>query len=69
MGLGVQLGIDVPADVQILTIEAQDVTNFGEYLTPAVASAVPKAAAMILQQLNNIKREALTSSQASGKLT
>jgi Ni,Fe-hydrogenase maturation factor len=57
--------------VMLLTIEALDVTNFGEYLTPEVALAVPEAAAMILQQINNLNKEVLTSSssQVSGKST
>lgn len=56
LDIGVQLGIHVPADVRILTIEAQDVTSFGEYLTLEVAAAVPEAAAEIRRQIK-IKNE------------
>jgi hydrogenase maturation protease len=49
--LGKQLGMDVPADVRILAIEARDVTNFGEELTPEVAAAIPKAIEYIMRQI------------------
>jgi hydrogenase maturation protease len=57
IGIGAQLGIDVPADVRILTIEAQDVTSFGESLTPEVAAVVPEAAARIIREINGQNRE------------
>jgi len=55
--LGKHLGLDVPSDIQIIAVEAYDVTNFGEDLTPAVAKAIPKAAASILQKVNSYKKE------------
>jgi hydrogenase maturation protease len=49
--LGKQLGLYVPADVRIMAIEAYDVTNFGEDLTPEVAGAIPKAIEYIMKQI------------------
>jgi hydrogenase maturation protease len=38
--LGRQLGVTMPDDIQVLAVEAQDVTTLAEQLTPPVAAAV-----------------------------
>lgn len=47
---GRQAGLRLPADEAILLvgIEADDILNFGESCTPAVAAAVPRAVADVL---------------------
>ena len=41
MALGRLAGLDLPAEVVIWGVEAADVENFGETLSPAVEAAVP----------------------------
>jgi hydrogenase maturation protease len=50
---GRQVGLALPADdaITIIAVEAEDVLTFGEALTPAVAAAVPHAAALALTAL------------------
>ncbi len=48
---GRRLGVSLPADVVIFAITTQDVVNFGDRPTPAVAAAVPLAAAAIVAEL------------------
>jgi hydrogenase maturation protease len=55
LALGRQVGLHLPADRDILlvAIEAEDIVNFGESCTPAVAAAVPRAVAEVLQALDS----------------
>ncbi len=59
---GRRLGLALPAEdaISIIAVEVQDVLSFGETLTPAVTSAVPRAVQEVLAELhnNNPKREA-----------
>jgi hydrogenase maturation protease len=41
------LGYDMPEDIDILAVEASDVTTLSEEMTPLVAAAVPRAAAIV----------------------
>jgi len=50
--LGKSLGWPIPDDVTIVAIEAEDLTSFGDDLTPAVAKAVPAALKIILGLLD-----------------
>ena len=52
--LGRQAGLRLPPDEGILIfgIEAADVVHFGETCTPAVAAAVPRAAAEVMAALD-----------------
>jgi Ni,Fe-hydrogenase maturation factor len=52
--LGRQAGLRLPADEAILLvgIEAEDILNFGETCTPAVAAAVSRAVADVLAVLD-----------------
>ncbi len=49
--LGRRLGMRIPSKIVIFAIEAADAETFGEELTPAVASAVPKAVGLVLREL------------------
>ncbi|HSR11662.1 MAG TPA: hydrogenase maturation protease [Thermodesulfobacteriota bacterium] len=53
LNLGRSLGMDVPADddIVILAIQAEDVLTLGEETTPAVKAAIPKAVEAILGEL------------------
>ena len=52
LNLGRAMGADLPHDVLIVGIEAEQVYDFSEELTPAVAAAVPIAADAVLALLN-----------------
>jgi hydrogenase maturation protease len=53
LALGRQAGLRLPEDrhIRLVGIEAEDILNFGEACTPAVAAAVPLAVAAVLQIL------------------
>jgi len=48
---GAQLGMTLPAEIKIVAIEAENVSDFGEEMTPAVAGAVPRAVEAVLNEL------------------
>jgi hydrogenase maturation protease len=52
--LGRSLGLDMPERVEILAIEAADVTSFGEGLTPGVAASIPGAVREVLSLLTGL---------------
>ena len=43
LALGTKLGLDMPEVIDVLAVEAQDVTTLGLAMTPAVENAVPEA--------------------------
>jgi hydrogenase maturation protease len=47
MRLGRQSGVPLPSWLHVVAIEVEDMESFVEGLTPAVAAAVPRAAAVI----------------------
>lgn len=49
--LGERLGMEMPVEVIILGVEATQTTEFSEELSPAVAAAIPQAAAIIVRKL------------------
>ena len=51
--VGHTMGAALPKDIQIVAIEAQNVYDFSEELSPTVASAVPQAVALVISQLGN----------------
>jgi hydrogenase maturation protease len=57
LDVGRRLGAHLPAAAQIaiIAVEAADVLNFGESLSPAVAAAVPEAARLVLETLNEME--------------
>jgi hydrogenase maturation protease len=51
LGRGLGAVLPAPEDIAIIAVEAADVLDFGEGLSPAVAAAVPEAAALVVQAL------------------
>ncbi len=51
--LGRQAGMHLPPDeaVILVAIEAADILNFGEQLTPEVEAAIPRAVALVMEVL------------------
>ncbi len=49
--MGRRLSLALPDTIEILTIEAEDVTTFSETCTPSVAAAIPVVAELVLQLL------------------
>jgi hydrogenase maturation protease len=49
--IGRRLGLPLPTEIEVIAVEATDVTTFGEDLTPAVASAIPNAVEAVLDSL------------------
>ena len=54
LAIGRHAKVPLPPDeaIEILGIEVQDVQTFSEQCTPAVAKAIPKAAAAVLEKLS-----------------
>lgn len=50
--MGRTLGIDLPAQIEIVGIEARHVYDFSEDLSPPIAAAVPKAVETVMEILN-----------------
>lgn len=46
--VGRRLGVEVPLDMTVVAVEARDLLDFGETLSPSVAAAVPKAVRLVL---------------------
>ena len=46
------MGLSVPTSVDVVAIEAKNVYDFSEYLSPAVAKAVPLAVQAVINLLN-----------------
>jgi hydrogenase maturation protease len=55
--IGRSLGVHLPSDISIVTVEAEKVYDFSEELTPPVASAVPEAVDKILSLLMEYAQE------------
>jgi hydrogenase maturation protease len=51
LALGRQMGAALPDEVQVVAVEADRVFDFSDELTPAVAAAIPEAAAAVLALL------------------
>ncbi len=51
LAIAEQLRLPMPAAITVVAVEAEDLTNFRDALTPAVAAAVPRAADMVLAEL------------------
>jgi hydrogenase maturation protease len=49
--VGQELGAQLPSDITVVAVEAQDVFDFSEQLTPAVAAAVPSAVQAVINLL------------------
>ena len=57
--LGRSMGIDLPKDedIIIVAIEAENVYDFSEELSPVVAAAIPEAENLVLNIISLIKKE------------
>ncbi len=55
--VGRAMGAALPAEIIIVAIEAQNVYDFSETLSPAVARAVPQAVERVIQQLGEWLRK------------
>lgn len=62
--MGKSMGASLPEEITVVAIESQNVYEFSEELTPAVASAVPEAVQTVLNLLKSSPRSA----QAAGHL-
>jgi hydrogenase maturation protease len=49
--MGQRIGLKIPKEIIIFAIEVENVLDFSEELTPAVAAALPKATAAVLEEL------------------
>ena len=50
LDLGKALGLSVPSNMDIIAVEAEDVTSFRDRCTPEVERAIPVAADMVLRK-------------------
>ena len=50
--VGRQVGYEMPGEVIVFAIEAEDVETFGEQLTPAVAAAADRVTEMVLAEVS-----------------
>ncbi|MBE2223725.1 MAG: hydrogenase maturation protease [Anaerolineae bacterium] len=53
--LGKQMGVSLPARIQIVAVEAARVYDFSEEMTAAVETAVPRAAQVVMKMLLEIE--------------
>jgi hydrogenase maturation protease len=60
LSLGRAMGYQMPENVSVLTIEAQDVTTLSEQLTPPVSASVDEAIAHVLRWIQQITRDFAT---------
>jgi len=51
MAAGRKMGLHLPEEVIIYAIDVENVTDFGELPTPAVAAAIPRATTAVLDEL------------------
>jgi len=49
--MGQRIGLKLPTEIIIFAIEVENVIDFGEELTPAVAAALPEATTAVLEVL------------------
>jgi hydrogenase maturation protease len=49
--LGKMLNLAMPREINIIAVEAKDITSFGEKCTREVEQAIPKAVEMVLDEL------------------
>ncbi|MBS1253752.1 MAG: Hydrogenase 2 maturation protease [Anaerolineales bacterium] len=49
--MGRRMGLHLPEDIVIYAVDVENVTNFSEEPTPAVAAAIPEVTAAVLEEL------------------
>ena len=52
--VGKRMGLSLPKEIIIYAIEVENITDFGQQLTPAVASVMPQATAAVLAELEQM---------------
>lgn len=57
LALGRSLGAPLPATVTVVAVEARDVLDFSDTLSPAVAAAVPRAVTRVIEALGTPQEE------------
>jgi len=55
LAAGTWLGMKLPRELRIVAIEVENVVDFGEEMTPAVAAAVPRAVEAVLLELDRMR--------------
>ncbi len=50
--MGQRMGLPLPQEIIIYAIEVENIIDFGETPTPAVAAAIPTVTAAVLEELN-----------------
>jgi len=50
---GRRMGLPLPTELVIYAVQVENIIDFGDTPTPAVAAAIPKAAQAVLAELNN----------------
>jgi len=54
--VGGSMGVPLPDEIAVVAVESQMIFEFSEALSPAVATAVPIAASLVIQLLSNMKK-------------
>lgn len=65
LALGRALGLPMPTEVRVLAIEVADPLTLGETMTPAVAAAVPSAAARAIDLARTLSRRRQTAARTA----
>jgi hydrogenase maturation protease len=55
LAVGREMGADLPGEVMVVAVEAENIYDFGEELSPAVSAAIPQAARVVLELLGLAK--------------
>ena len=56
--MGRRMGLPLPEEVIIYAIRVENILDFSDKPTPAVAEAIPRVTAAVLQELREIERDA-----------
>ncbi len=63
--LGRSLALPIPGEINILAIEAEDVTGFGEQLNLNVEKAIPTALKVLKEEIDKIKQRKKVKAQST----
>ena len=55
LDMGRQMGLSIPQEIIIYAIEVENIVDFGEEPTPAVARAIPRVTALVLAELGIVE--------------
>jgi hydrogenase maturation protease len=51
---GIEIGLHLPTEFSIYAVDVENILDFSNEPTPAVAAAIPKVTALVLEELNKI---------------